>query len=343
MKRVFAVVLLILGIVFIGACGGNDEKVVFSINGEKISQDEIEFYVDKNKSNAVLKFSDYKGDIDDAFWNKDFDGVTPTQYLNYIAFKECVENNIILQEGYSKKINDYKDFQGLIKSMENTNKENEKKVENGEVFYGNTNYDLKTYVAYAVGNTVAKIQRALLDKEVKVTEEEVQKYYSENKEKFKKIDNIKFEIYSFEFKDKINLPSNEEIQQATDILNSIDFTNSNNKLPDEIKKEIIDVNNDSYRRLIRSHATIMDICLEMAEGDVSEVINDGSRNIIVRCAERKDGGFMSSDADEVEEALIYDIEQTKVKETIDSLYKESKVKIVDSQFEMAYQKWKEEN
>ena len=101
MKRKISIIILIVTFLFCFTACQNEQaetnKAVAYINGEEISSREIEYFKSRDRSDIINLYSEKYGVTDFSdFWDKKFDGTTPSQALEKKALDDACDAKIRL-------------------------------------------------------------------------------------------------------------------------------------------------------------------------------------------------------------------------------------------------------
>lgn len=148
----------------------NDD--VGSVNGFNITQDEIDYFTKRLRSNVISKYvNDYGIEYSDDFWNRDVSGTTPEIYLFDSAFDECVRAKIQLIKCKEYGIYDDIDYSALKAKAEQFNKDNE-----GKKTVGITSIDMDVFYTYYVETGALALKNKLIENNVIKDESEYEQY-----------------------------------------------------------------------------------------------------------------------------------------------------------------------
>lgn len=170
---------VLLAVVFLFYYYLVDSSVVATAGECKIRKEELQYYIDKNRSYVVSYFyNKYQADAgDNNFWEKSYHGEIPKQVLFNLCFEELAKVKALQLEGVKYgllKSCDYKDFK---EELERINIERNQKLGQGGVIYGPQNYDVKEYITYISSTLENSLKEILAAEKWKFTEEEFDKLY----------------------------------------------------------------------------------------------------------------------------------------------------------------------
>ncbi len=147
-KKVLPLISAVLSVLLIFAsCSKKSERVVRVygyVNGEAVLQDEVEYFMKRNKAEIIKYYSEKYGVTDYSdFWDKEFDGKTPHDMLTEISFRDACEYKTVFMLMKEKHI--YKDisFLGL---KEEALKYNQKHI--SEKAVGANTIDTESFYTY---------------------------------------------------------------------------------------------------------------------------------------------------------------------------------------------------
>lgn len=170
-----SICLLLLLSLFVG-CGKQSaptQTVVATINGEAITDREIDYFTKRNRTQIINRYAEQVGltDFSD-FWDKPFDGVTPRQALEQKAFEDACDAKIRLLLMRDKGVYDDISFAGL----ENRAKAYNAEHENQKNTVGIRTIDLTTFYTYYLSTGEMTLKNLLAEDELKPASEEIQSY-----------------------------------------------------------------------------------------------------------------------------------------------------------------------
>lgn len=194
----FMICMLVAGV---SACA--KEEAVFRIEDTEISTEQFNYYISKNRSDIISQYQENAELIDEAFWARKADGeATTADVLKEKAKQECLYDQMLLIIAQKKGIADSHSFEDIRKDMEEENQERKRKIENGQIVYGNKSYSVETYMSYYFSNLIHELMKKMEDQELKFTDEELMQYcLSHNKD----VENIEQgqtirSVYGLEYK-----------------------------------------------------------------------------------------------------------------------------------------------
>lgn len=178
MKRLYPLLLAAL-FLFLAACGQgetspNDEAVYATVNGEPITNGEMEYFKALYRADVVNNHPDECTDPD--FWEQTLNGMTPAAELEEMALNGATEAKLKLLMMQKKGIFDDISFAALKAKAEQYNEEHENM--SGSV--GILTIDLSSFYTYYVSTGEMELKNRLAEDELKPTEAEIEAVLSEN-------------------------------------------------------------------------------------------------------------------------------------------------------------------
>lgn len=158
-KRNVVLLLGSLGIVLLIGVAFFREPWVLKVNDQAITEEEYAFY---QKINPRLNEHELQ--------------------------KQIVEDKVQLQQAEKLGIKGAATYKQLTQELKKVNKENEKKLQKGQVVYGLKKYDLESFYPYSLSNTINKLKEKMRKD---ISDQAVKKYYQAHSEQFRTIDTKK--------------------------------------------------------------------------------------------------------------------------------------------------------
>ena len=171
---------LILSVIccFSSCSASNDKRDkstvdVGSVNGTGISAAETDYYLPQFRSSVISIFTQkYNTAYDGTFWQTEFDGITPEEYLFDKAFYKAADSKLKLTLCKEFGLFDDISFAALKEKAEKFNKNNE-----GKKTVGITSIDMNVFYDYYVSNGVLALQNTLVDKGVIADRSDFDEWY----------------------------------------------------------------------------------------------------------------------------------------------------------------------
>lgn len=175
MKK-FTVLSIITALLFC-FCSCTDTKteapvstVYATVNGANIMTDEIDYFKSRSKADIINEYAEKYGVTDFAdFWDKEFDGKTPTQALEELALEQAVEAKIKLVMMRENGIYDDVSFSALKSKAESYNAEHQGATKS----VGITSIDLDSFYTYYVSTGEMELKNTLAENELKPDDSEL--------------------------------------------------------------------------------------------------------------------------------------------------------------------------
>ncbi len=175
--RKIKIIPLILALLMFASCTKQTEEIkpYATVNGETITVSEIEYFKKRDRADIINEFSsEYNVTDYSDFWDRSFDGETPTQALEKRAFDDAVKAKIILILMREQGIFDEISFEELKIKAEKFNESSK----NGTV--GIMSIDMESFYTYYVDTGRMELKNRLAEGELKPSQAEIQKYLSEH-------------------------------------------------------------------------------------------------------------------------------------------------------------------
>lgn len=178
MKRFVLLCTVAILILCLFSCdGGDGEKdpnsVYATVNGENITQEEIDYFSQRLRSKLIYEFSK-KYEIEDyaLFWENEYDGVNPKEELEKRALEEAARYKIELLLMKEEKIYDDISYNGLREKALRYNEANAGRP----TTVGLTSINMDQFYMYYIANGQMELKNIYAEEKMKPTEEEIETY-----------------------------------------------------------------------------------------------------------------------------------------------------------------------
>ncbi len=181
MKRTVCLILSFLLMCVFSSCEKekseqSGEKIVYTVNEEGITQNEIDYFKNRLRASVLNEFmSKYSVEYTDAFWQTEFDGITPLQVLEERSLEESAMARLQLSLMEDEGIYDDSSFSALYEKAEMFNRENENK--SGVV--GLKSIDMSQFYTYYLENGIMELKNIYIKGKLKPTDDEIEKEKNE--------------------------------------------------------------------------------------------------------------------------------------------------------------------
>ena len=176
MKKLSLILFAAVFILCFAACNEKapekpDPNTVYAtVNGEAVTVEEIDYFKSRCRADIINDFAEKYGvkDFSD-FWERDFDGTTPSAELEKAALSQAAEAKIKLVMMRENGVYDDISFAGLKKRAAQYNSEHENM--HGNV--GITSIDMSGFYTYYVSTGEMELKNILAEGELKPTDAEL--------------------------------------------------------------------------------------------------------------------------------------------------------------------------
>lgn len=171
LKKAFSIFLLmIFAFSFVSCSEESASSAVAEVNGEEITQEELEYFRKKYKSEVLNECLEKSGgEYTEDFWQKEIEGKTPEEILYERALEECVRAKIQLLLMKEEGIYEDVSFAALKAKAESFNKENENK----EGVVGIKSIQMSQFYSYYLQTGAMELQNIYAEGRLKPTEKEI--------------------------------------------------------------------------------------------------------------------------------------------------------------------------
>lgn len=290
------------------------DTVVADVDGMKIYAGEVKLHMNEIKTDVIEYFEqNYSVTAGNDFWDTEFDGVTPAEYLRNEALSASVRCRLELELGVKYGFIEDASYDAFVDEMKEVNSVNQSKIDNGEAVYGQSEYSESTYHMYRMSNLRIDLQEAMGQKGEPLYGDEtaLKSFYYDNRDtNYRRIDNCTFKVLKSDdaqaLKDAEKIIANDEqpLSKITDV---------------EITQ--IQLNHSNYKQLSKENSAFYDTIYSLSEGETAYF----GENTLIWCFSRSFSGYESYSS--VESTVIADYREEQYEEYIDNQIENSSIEI----------------
>lgn len=324
----------------------SNDSYVAMVNVEPIQEKEYLRQLKLETTNTFEYFKQkYKADAAGDFWNKDFNGEVPVDYVRDRALSECIKIKIqqVLAREYG--LVDDITYKAFLKELSVENKRRKEAVNNHLAIYGPVQYDENGYFTQILSNLIIKTKDKLLEGEFKPTETQLKDYYEKVKDKlYKKEDSIRFNMlyisYGKEDGTFTETERNEAIDKMRGIKVRIDKGESFDEIaksdPQYVKDEEKNIDADSASFYSKVEPELFGTVKMLESGRISDVLDEPmqKRVEIVKVLHKESSGYKAFD--EFKDSVQSNYIDEKYDEMVKKLVQEAKVEINEAVYKKTY-------
>ena len=179
LKKTLSFIMVAVMLIMLVSCTAETEEkpvAVVTVNGETVTQAEIDYFKGKFKTELINDYIEkYKIEFTEDFWQKEFDGKTPEEALYEKALEESIMVKIQFVLMREEGIYDDISFDGLYKKAEAFNAENAGK----EGVVGIKSINMSQFYTYYFQNGVMELKNIYAEGKLKPTQEEIDEKINE--------------------------------------------------------------------------------------------------------------------------------------------------------------------
>lgn len=180
MKKIHVLFLIFLMIMLTSCSVQNESEVTKDygcIGGEPITQEEVDYFRMRDRAEVVNDFAEKYGisDFSD-FWETEYDGITPAEYLEKTAIEDAKDAKIRLIIMKEKGIYDTCSFADFKASAEKYNKEHAE----DKPTVGINTINLDSFYTYYISTGEIELKNILAENELKPSEDEIKSEMEKN-------------------------------------------------------------------------------------------------------------------------------------------------------------------
>lgn len=189
---ILIVMLVSALILLLGGCGKEerlmgsdtveDGTYLLTVDGYGVTEEEFLMFLRDQKAVAANYFwVNYEMQPDEGFWEREADGTTPIEFARERALEAAVQAKEEFILAAERGILEYQDYNGMMDDMEKENADRADKKEQGDAFYGISEFTPFTYYQYLNGNIRAELEHSQ-EEYSKPTKAQLREVYEANKE-----------------------------------------------------------------------------------------------------------------------------------------------------------------
>lgn len=186
-KKISIIFLLLVVLILLGGfirVEGEKEDIVMWIGAIPVGRAEFEEAMGEEYANTCSYFSRvYKAQMDESFWNKKFDGITPFDYLKEKAGERLFEEKLLQLIALDLELEVEVDYKNRIADWKEENEHRRKMIEHNQPVYGPVQLGWRQYKQDVEGELLQKIKNTLYEN-MEFTEKELDAYYEAHKESY---------------------------------------------------------------------------------------------------------------------------------------------------------------
>lgn len=192
MKKFFYTLAMMSAFVLLVSCamrGQNISSAVFFVNGEAVTEEELDYFTEKYKAETINTFIDeYDAEYTEKFWQTEFEGKTPQEALDEKAKEECIKAKIQFSLMREEKIYADTTYEALRKKAESFNKDNE----NAKGTVGIKSINMSEFYSYYLENGIMELKSIYAEGKLKPNEKEIKEKAKEMKLQAEKTNSISY-------------------------------------------------------------------------------------------------------------------------------------------------------
>lgn len=335
----------ILSIIFNCIYSIKPDAIVATVNGEPINVKEFRQRLAEDRAGIYDYFKKkYDAENNADFWTTEHNGEIPIVKARENALKGLtrikIQQILMKQKGLISDIS----YEGFLQELKNENKRRQKAVRNKSPIFGPLQYGEREYFSYLFSNNVLQLKEIMANNEYKTGDDALKSYYYSIRDKYyKNADIIKvLIIYISLFNEKGN-SENYSKEDAIAVMKKIKVKIDKGKNIDDVLKyysenKLIGVNSkeqtfdeSTARNDNRLYPELLTAAAALSVGQVSEVIEAEGSISMVKCLDRRAGGYKPFEVVKDNIKSVY--MDKKYEELIDKLVIKAKVDIKNNVYE----------
>ncbi|OKP98001.1 peptidyl-prolyl cis-trans isomerase [Paenibacillus sp. P46E] len=152
--------------------------IILYVNGEPVTRQEFQLYMDKEKGAVTNEFSLQHNAADQVdYWTTEFGGERPIDRLKSLAADEAAKGKLLQTLAQAKGLVEDSGFGQLMKDWADGNKQREQDISDNKAVFGLGQYDLSQYYFYTLSNLKLELEELMGKTELQVTGQEIKQVY----------------------------------------------------------------------------------------------------------------------------------------------------------------------
>ncbi|RED63863.1 hypothetical protein [Cohnella lupini] len=175
--------IVLLSIYYVSARPHPERTPVADVNGSPITARELENELMRQRAGVIDYFRQtYGAEYGKDFWETDYNGETPGSVARNWALQSLVRTRLELELAQSYGLIRGTSYEDLLLEMDKENKRRRAAVQANEPVYGPVKFDESFFLNYFLSHLRIELKEKLSEKEVKMTDEDLQKHYEQIKD-----------------------------------------------------------------------------------------------------------------------------------------------------------------
>lgn len=326
------ILVILTAILIISGCGkdkkSEDEngisvgEAVLYLNDETVTKEEYEMLA-KEYCNQV--YMNYTTDqVNSAnFWEKEVDHTVPYVLLSDIIREKLQYNYTLKNLAVELDLTEDYTYDQLMNNMDKENEERSGQFEQENTVYGLSDFDNSTYYKYWYSGLETQIREKLIQKNIKITEQQCEDYYNNHREEFCYSVGVSI-IYA-----EIAMESGEEKEQAwekaDDVYREMETAEDSRTLLEKFQDvhiENLDLNSiDTQEGASGVYTQRWNIASEMEEGQICRPYEQNGSICIIKCIKRTENDIIDFEAvkERIERYLQVQEADKKIEEKMENM------------------------
>ena len=298
LRSIGFVLLLSAALLFSSLASGED--TVATVNDESITVREFQRVLYRKRAEVLRYFRQKHGARDEkGFWDRDHGGEVPIEKLRSITLDDCVRTKVQLIMACKHDLVEDASYAAFLSSLKRENARRKKAVANGEVIFGPIEYTEDTGFAHFFSRLLISLKRSFARKNLTITDEVLREFYDENREVYKRSDDIKVHALTVEATGDggradpvLKRAAKSRIEQLASARSSGETLKQlHARMGDGVNFVEQIIGDTDQSEGASEEFDISEVVRDMKQGEVSGVVEQGDAYSLVECVERKDGGY----------------------------------------------------
>lgn len=268
--------------------GSGAYEVIMYVNGEPVTRQEFQLYMDQEKGAVTNEFSvNYGAEDRKGYWTATFGGGRPIDRLKSLAAAEAAKGKTLQILARSHGLAVDSEFMALLKSWSDGNERRTQEMQAGKAVFGLGQYDLSQYYFYTLSNLQLQLEESLGKAELEVGEDELQQVYEDHAADYQNQERLEIQELAVPYSSEAERASaRETVQAALESLNSGETPEAVTVRLPQIRLSTNTAVVDDRTNPLSAEAALIETARRLAEGEWSAPFDLGGSYSAVRLLRR---------------------------------------------------------
>ncbi|WP_019912451.1 peptidyl-prolyl cis-trans isomerase [Paenibacillus sp. HW567] len=308
-------------------------KIILYVNGEPVTRQEFQLYMDKERGSVTNYFSvQHNAEDRGNYWTTEFGGERPIDKLKSRAAEEAAKGKLLQTLALGKGVAKHTGFEQLLKDWADGNKQREQEIGSGKAIFGLGQYNLSQYYFYMLSNLKLELEELLGKSELQVTAEDIKRVYKAHAKDYQNRTRLDIEVLSVPY------AGEEAKSQALQAIQAAHEQLQGGESPEQVTQSHTGLRLlkntaivDNQTNPLSSEAVIIQTAMKLEKGSYSTIGDMGDSYSIVKLVDKTENYAVP--IEEVESQLKAEALSLKFADYLEQQYSQSDVKLEQGNYD----------